>query len=59
LDFFTGDLVKKMTNQSQSLKIHLASVEDGLENTGFRKFAASVKSIHSFIEVKTKDYNFD
>jgi hypothetical protein len=48
-----------MTNQSQSLKIHLASVEDGLENTGFRKFAASVKSIHSFIEVKTKDYNFD
>jgi radical SAM superfamily enzyme YgiQ (UPF0313 family) len=35
-----------MTNQSQSLKIRLALVEDGINNIGFRKFSAYVKSIH-------------
>ena len=35
-----------MINQSQFLKIRLALVEDGLNNIGFRKFSAYVKSIH-------------
>ena len=29
------------------MKIHLICIEDGLENVGFRKFSAYVRSIHS------------
>ena len=33
-------------NNPNKLKITLACIEDGLDNIGFRKFAAYVKSIH-------------
>ncbi len=40
-----------MGTSSKTLKIRLASVEDGLDNTGFRKFSAYVKSIHSNTDI--------
>ncbi len=35
-----------MSNNSHTIKINLACIEDGLDNIGFRKFAAYVKNIH-------------
>ena len=38
---------KTTINPLRSIDMRLACVEDGLENIGFRKFAAYIKSIHS------------
>ena len=35
-----------MMSQNRTLDIRLACIEDGLDNIGFRKFSAYVKSIH-------------
>ena len=42
---------KKLFSKPKSVSIKLACVEDGLENIGFRKFAAYVKSINTETEV--------
>ena len=39
-------LTPSLYKSNSNLKIRLACVEDGLDNIGFRKFAAYVKSIH-------------
>ena len=36
----------KLINNQKDLDIRLACVEDGLDNTGFRKIAAYIKSIN-------------
>ena len=36
---------------AQNIKVRLACVEDGLDNIGFRKFSAYVKSIHPDTEI--------
>ena len=41
----------EIINLTKNIDIRLACVEDGLENIGFRKFAAYVKSIHSKTKV--------
>jgi len=41
----------KLFNKLRPINVRLACVEDGLENIGFRKFAAYVKSIHAETEV--------
>ena len=38
---------KTAINQPRYIDMRLACVEDGLENIGFRKFAAYIKTIHS------------
>ena len=40
------DPPKTIANQPRNVDIRLACVEDGLDNIGFRKFAASVKLNH-------------
>ena len=40
------DPPKNIINQPRNVDIRLACVEDGLDNIGFRKFAAYVKLIH-------------
>ena len=44
-------VLKSTKNFTDTIDIRLACVEDGLENMGFRKFAAYVKSIHSKTKV--------
>ena len=39
-------MINATINNPNKLKIALACVEDGLDNIGFRKFAAYVKTIH-------------
>ena len=42
-----GKFAKKLNFEKRNMSIRLACVEDGLDNIGFRKFSAYVKSIHS------------
>ena len=45
------DRSRNIDNSLDEVNIRLACVEDGLENIGFRKFAAYVKSIHANTQV--------
>ena len=43
----TPNTVVSPQKSKHNLNIRLACIEDGLDNTGFRKIAAFIKSIHS------------
>ena len=43
----TPNTVLGPRKSKHNLDIRLACIEDGLDNTGFRKIAAFIKSIHS------------